>query len=120
MTNDNALKLHAPASGVAEAVQEQFQHHRSSETEAVQPPHGKTVQPLFWSGPQLATALGISLASFHRHLAANRIGPKPVRLGGRVLYPAKECVAWSESRMPDGRLPNRREWEAIQASRKKG
>jgi predicted DNA-binding transcriptional regulator AlpA len=82
-------------------------------------PPSPAVPPLFWSSQQFAKALGISLATFHRHQAANRIGPKPVRLGGRVLYPAKECLAWAESRMPDGRLPNRREWEAIHASKKR-
>src|SRR5258708_20652254 len=57
----------------------------SEKTEVTSLP-GPTVQPLFWSGPQLAKAVGVSLASFHRHLAANRIGPKPVRLGGRLLF----------------------------------
>jgi predicted DNA-binding transcriptional regulator AlpA len=100
------------------ARQDQLERSASSERATLKPVPGSSFQTLFWSGQQLAKALGISLASFHRYRVANRIGPKPVRLGGRVLYSVKECIAWAESRTHDSRLPDRREWDAMQSSKK--
>jgi predicted DNA-binding transcriptional regulator AlpA len=71
------------------------------------------VDPLLWGRRDLARALGISLASLDRLEAGGRIGPRPVRLGGRLLYAVEECREWTRCRGPDGQLPDRRTWEAM-------
>jgi len=49
---------------------------------------------LLWSASETASALGISRSSFYGLCSAGRIGPLPIRLGGRVLWRAEELRAW--------------------------
>jgi predicted DNA-binding transcriptional regulator AlpA len=73
--------------------------------------------PLLVSAREAARLCGISRATWERLRAARRIGPREIRLVGRVLYDLGEIRSWVASRGPDGTLPDRRTWEALQAQR---
>ncbi len=79
-------------------------------------PHTNGQRPLSSEPPANAALLvghndsaamcGVSVASWHRLLAAGKIGPLPIRLGGRVLFSTSELSAWVEMGCPD-----RAEWQ---------
>lgn len=82
------------------------------QTASVRP--AKTLEPLLVGKRAAAGLCGISLASWERLEAGNKIGPVARRLGGRLLYALEELKAWIVEGCPD-----RRSWLAIQAMAKK-
>ena len=70
------------------------------------------------SSKQAAFLCGVSLATWNRRVTGEET-PAPLWLGGRKLFNRTELVEWCASRMPGGRLPNRREWEAIISAKRK-
>jgi predicted DNA-binding transcriptional regulator AlpA len=74
------------------------------------------VEPLLVSAKQAAAMCGVSLATWHRWSAAARC-PAPVRIGATVRWRRAELEAWTAApRGPDGQLPDRMTWEALQAA----
>jgi len=63
--------------------------------------------PLLIGAPQAAAMCGRSLSSWWRDCAAGRV-PRPVKLGGRVLWRVRELQLWVE-----GGCPRRGGWEAL-------
>lgn len=61
---------------------------------------------------ELAHLLGVAKSTIHRHAAAGKI-PKPLRLGGRVLWKRREIEAWV-----DAGLPSREDWHSRQGGGK--
>lgn len=59
---------------------------------------------------EAARLCGIGRATWHRLRAAGKIGPRPIRLGRRVLYLRSECIAWAEAGVPDSQT-----WTAMRA-----
>ena len=47
---------------------------------------------------ELALLWRVSLRTVERHEAAG-IGPKPVRIGGRVLYRREDVLAWEQAQI---------------------
>jgi predicted DNA-binding transcriptional regulator AlpA len=77
--------------------------------------------PLLIGARQAAALCSISLATWFRLRAAGKIGPEPVRLGGRVLWSLAELVEWTAApRGPSGQLPDRGAWGALQAGKRNG
>jgi predicted DNA-binding transcriptional regulator AlpA len=64
-------------------------------------------EPILVDTRQAVALCGSSLATWHRLRAAGKIGPEPVRLGGRVLWRRTELEAWIEAGCPP-----RKEWQA--------
>jgi predicted DNA-binding transcriptional regulator AlpA len=89
---------------------------RTSATEAPGPAAepGKVpgLEPLLIPAPEAARLCGLSPATWHRLRSAGKIGPTPVRLGGRVLWRVADLRAWTDAGCPD-----RRTWEALQANK---
>ena len=67
---------------------------------------------LLVAAPDAARLCGISRATWHRLRSAGKIGPAPIRLGGRVLWRVEELREWVRCGCPP-----RREWEALHAQR---
>ena len=61
----------------------------------------------------LAPMLSIGLRTLRTWDAAGRL-PRPVRVGGKVLWQLSEIRGWLEAGAPD-----RKTWEAIKAARSK-
>jgi predicted DNA-binding transcriptional regulator AlpA len=62
----------------------------------------------------LFAQLDVSKPTGHRLIAANKIGPKPIRLTpGTVRYDSEEVSAWLSTRRPDGNLHDARTWPAV-------
>jgi predicted DNA-binding transcriptional regulator AlpA len=80
----------------------------------------KEKAPLLVDTPEAARLCGISAPTWYRLRAAGRIGPAEVRLGGRVLYDLSELREWVASRAANGRLPGRREWQALRGAQRNG
>jgi predicted DNA-binding transcriptional regulator AlpA len=76
------------------------------------------MEPFLVSAKAAATLCGVSYPTWNRRMAAGDT-PAPVRFGGRVLFNRAELAEWCATRTPDGRLPTRREWEAMKAARRK-
>src|SRR5205823_13728010 len=74
----------------------------------------EALEPLLVSAPHAARLSGVSEATWWRLHAAAKV-PRPIKLGGRTLWRVEELRRWIEAGCPD-----RRAWEAIQASRKGG
>jgi predicted DNA-binding transcriptional regulator AlpA len=68
---------------------------------------------LTYGRPELAQALGISLASLDRLDAAGTV-PRAVRIGGRKLWVRETIAEWLRAG-----APSRKEWEAMQDVRKR-
>lgn len=66
-------------------------------------------EPLLVSRLTAAALCGVSASSWDRAERAGRIGPRPVRLGGRILYRRQELEVWIDSAR-DGALLSRAEW----------
>lgn len=64
---------------------------------------------------EAARLCGVSRATWDRLEAAGRVGPAPVRLGGRVLYRRAELEEWTAAGCPD-----RRTWAALRAAQQSG
>ncbi len=71
----------------------------------------RKIDPLLIGRKQAAAALGISPASLDRLRSAGKIGPRPIRLSGRLLWNVAELRAWVAA-AKGGKLPDRTEWEA--------
>jgi predicted DNA-binding transcriptional regulator AlpA len=69
------------------------------------------LEPLLVDAKQAAILCGISPASWHRLRSAGKIGPGPVRLGGRVLWRRAEIEAWVT-----GGCLDQQTWKVLQAS----
>lgn len=65
--------------------------------------------PILLTRRQAADALGIGLRTLGRLEAAGMVGPRPVKLGGRVQYNADELRQWASSANGSA-LPGRDEW----------
>ena len=78
----------------------------------------RVIEPLFYGRRDLASAIAVSTATLARLESAGKIGPRPIRLGGRVLYEAAECCEWARSRGPDGELLDRASWQAFAEARR--
>jgi predicted DNA-binding transcriptional regulator AlpA len=59
-----------------------------------------------------AAMSGTSVAMWDR-LSAAALNPKPIKLGGRVLWNRRELQRWADAGAPD-----RRTWEALKAAKK--
>jgi excisionase family DNA binding protein len=68
-------------------------------------------QPLAYSPPELARALGLSLSGVEKLNRAGRL-PLPIRLGRSVRWPADEIRAWLAAGCPE-----RARWAAIKGAR---
>ena len=68
--------------------------------------------PLLVPDREAARLCGRSLRAWQRDRAAGRIGPRPVRIGGRVLWRVEDLRAWTAAPRPDGQLMKRVEWAA--------
>jgi predicted DNA-binding transcriptional regulator AlpA len=62
-----------------------------------------------------AAMCGIGLSTWHRLNAAGQIGPTPIKLGGRVLWPVGDLTAWVAAGCPD-----RSTWNARKAAQTNG
>lgn len=71
-----------------------------------------TTAPLLVGAKQLHPRLSVGLRTLRSMDAAGKL-PKPLRLGGKVLWNVAEIEAWIEAGCPD-----RETWEARRASRK--
>jgi prophage regulatory protein len=72
-----------------------------------------SVQPLLVGTKEAARLCGVSLATWHRLNAASKV-PKPMRLGGRVLWSMDSLRLFVQLGCPDRRM-----FEALQASARK-
>ena len=63
---------------------------------------------------EAAKALGLGLRTFDRWSQAGTIGPRPVRLGGKLLWRIDELRAWAKSGDGNGTLPDRVTWLDMQ------
>jgi len=61
---------------------------------------------------QAALACGVSVQSWDRHNKAGRV-PKPIRLGGRLLWCVAELREWCAAGCPD-----RKSWEAMKSAQR--
>jgi predicted DNA-binding transcriptional regulator AlpA len=68
--------------------------------------------PLVADAARLALLLGFGLRTIRSHDAAGKL-PKPLRIGGRVVWSVAEIREWIAAG-----APNRDEWEARKAARK--
>jgi len=71
-----------------------------------------TDSPLTADAKRLAVMLDIGLRTVRTHDAAGKI-PRPVKIGGRVLWVLDEIRAWLATGAPD-----RATWERIRATRR--
>ncbi len=70
------------------------------------------IQPLV-VGKKGLCALGLgSVRHIERLLASGRFGPRPIRLGGKVVFDVEECRAWLKAGAPD-----RKSWDAFKEGR---
>ena len=76
------------------------------------PPADPAAPPLVVDARRLAAMLCAGLRTIRTHDAAGRL-PKPVRIGGKVLWPVAEINDWIRAGCPD-----RETWEARRAARK--
>jgi excisionase family DNA binding protein len=82
---------------------------------AAVPAKGRLPDPLLLATKEAAAMLGISRATFERLRAAGKIGPAPIRLGGRVLWKRSELEDWIGLGCPP-----RPEFEARRAAKANG
>lgn len=75
---------------------------------------GADPDPLLVGHAEAARLVGVSTPTWHRHVAAGKIGPTPVKLGGRVLWNVAELRDWTARRGPDRQLLTREQWLAVQ------
>ena len=75
-------------------------------------PPKPTDTPLTVDAKRLAAMLDIGLRTVRTHDAAGKL-PKPVKVGGRVLWVLDEIRAWLAAGAPD-----RATWERIRAARR--
>lgn len=68
------------------------------------------MDPLLIDTKQAAMLLHISRAHFYNMLNAGKIGPRPTRLGRKVLFVRAEMEAWTESGCVD-----RAQWDTLQS-----
>jgi hypothetical protein len=88
--------------------------------EAAAPPVATPAEPDWWSMPDLAAGMKVSVATAYRAASRGDIGPQPSRpTPGRVIYDRAECAAWLKCKKADGSYPTKVEWAALQ-SRKHG
>lgn len=73
--------------------------------EALPPP--TLTPPLLVSHAECARLCGVSRTQWFKMLAGDRVGPAPIKLGGRVLFRPAELSAWIEAG-----CPNRVTWQA--------
>lgn len=59
-----------------------------------------SIEPLLASTADTCKILGIPRRSFERHRSTGRIGPTPIRLGGRKLYRVAELKEWVAAGCP--------------------
>jgi predicted DNA-binding transcriptional regulator AlpA len=57
-----------------------------------------------------ARLCAVSVPTWYRLRSAGKIGPVPIRLGGRVLWRVEELTEWVRLG-----CPSRQEWEALKA-----
>ena len=60
---------------------------------------------LLLSAENAAKLLGIGRSHFYGLHSSGRLGPLPIKLGGRTLWNRKELEAWVESK-----CPSREQW----------
>jgi len=68
--------------------------------------------PLVADAKGLAKLLGLGVRTIRTHDAAGKL-PKPLKLGGRVVWRLDELRAWLDAGAPD-----RATWTALRAARK--
>jgi predicted DNA-binding transcriptional regulator AlpA len=74
-------------------------------------PAGSADPPLVVDARRLAAMLGASVRAVRSWDASGRL-PKPLRIGGRVVWRVSEICAWLDAGAPD-----RGTWEARRAAR---
>lgn len=57
--------------------------------------------------------LAVSKATGHRLLAAGKIGPRSIKVGGCVRYDLEEVERWLANRRPDNQLHDAQTWPAV-------
>ena len=77
------------------------------------PPDDPTISPLVADAALLAKLLGLGLRTIRTHDAAGKL-PRPIRIGGRVVWDVEEIRAWLAAGAPD-----RKTWDARKAARSK-
>jgi hypothetical protein len=83
------------------------------------PPAAEAVRPVLGPDTAAATIAGISRSHLHRLRVAGLFGPRAVKLGRRLLFNLDECRRWAQSPLPNGRLPNAREWQAMEQAERR-
>ena len=78
------------------------------------PDNRSQVEALLIPDTEAAGLAGISRAHLHRLRVAGKWGPRPIRLGRKVLFDRAEVIAWIAARCPDART-----WEAMQSQSKR-
>ncbi len=68
------------------------------------------IEPLLIGRKQAAAACGVALRTWDRMNGAGKIGPRPIRLSGRLLWNVEELRAWAAAGV-GGNLPDRTEWQ---------
>lgn len=68
--------------------------------------------PLLVDAEELARLLAVSVATLHRMKSAGKIGPRPLRLGARVLWRRATVEAWLVASEAAGALLPRERWDA--------
>lgn len=58
------------------------------------------IEPMLMGASAAAKLCGISLASWYRHLSAGKT-PRPIRLGGRVLWRVSDLRRWIDLGCPE-------------------
>lgn len=71
---------------------------------------------LLISAKEFAELLGVGESTFFRLVAKGEVGPAPIRLGSRRLYNRDEVRAWIANPV-NGRLADRKTWQAIRETR---
>lgn len=72
--------------------------------------------PLTMTTEELAHELRVDDRTIRRWDKTGKL-PKPIRIGGSKRWSRDVIQRWLAAVKPDGTLPNRREWEAIEEQR---
>jgi len=92
---NEALKLH-PAADPSPAVGTPRQE-RSTPAPSTPPP----VEALLISDVQAAALAGISRSHLHRLRIGGHWGPRPIKLGRKLLFDRRLVIAWINAGCPD-------------------
>ncbi|MBI3408979.1 MAG: helix-turn-helix domain-containing protein [Planctomycetes bacterium] len=85
-------------------------NHHSAVERAVHP----ALAPLLVPTREAARICGIGQSTWFRLIAGGKIGPVPLKLGGRVLWRMEDLTRWTAAGCPD-----RDAWLAMEEARRR-